>query len=76
LQGEIAELTKQLEVSSANHQQTKDKEAVCQSKLLEASEKIKAAAIASEKAKQGSSECDKQVEKLHSEVTALSKKAH
>ena len=46
------------------------------SKLLEASEKIKAAAISSEKTKQGAIECDKQVEKLHSEVTALSKKAH
>ncbi len=59
LQAEIEELNAKLETSAANHQQTKDKEAACNAKLLDLSEKSKAAQIEAEKAKQGSSECDK-----------------
>ncbi len=58
------------------HQQTKDQEATCQSKLADASEKIKGYKDAAEKAKQEASNSGGNVAKLHDQVTELTKQVN
>ena len=76
LHGQINDLEKKLETSVAEHQQTKDQAATCQSQLADASEKMKAYKDAAEKAKQEASIANGKVAKLHDQVTLVSKQVH